>query len=68
MAKDRQAREKRHIFSDRRFHAKCANCTAYFEAEKEKDTQRYCSCGNLLAWNDNAKLRGLEGKRVCKKS
>ena len=49
----------------KRFFADCAKCSASHEAELYEDTQKYCSCGELLTWNDKENLKTLEGARIC---
>lgn len=47
----------------KRFYADCSNCSASFEADIYEDTQSSCSCGTKLTWNNQEKLKTLEGKR-----
>ena len=56
-------RRKKPMDQRKRFFADCPNCTASFEAEKEIDTQKRCSCGQLLTWNDQDRLKTFYGKR-----
>ena len=64
MAKAKKQQQER---VTKRFEAECCNCTARFEADKYNDTQKFCSCGNLLTWNDHDKAKTLEGVRECKR-
>ncbi|WP_201335145.1 MULTISPECIES: hypothetical protein [unclassified Nitratiruptor] len=57
MAKKKQERIRKRFFAD------CYNCTASFEAERYEDTQKHCSCGVKLTWNDSHKLKSVEGVR-----
>jgi len=54
---------KKTLDSRKRFFADCSNCTASFDADRREDTQKRCSCGSLLAWNDKDDLKNLEGVR-----
>ncbi len=54
---------KRLMSSRKRYWADCSKCSASFDADKVEDTQKRCSCGSLLAWNDGEKLKTLEGQR-----
>ncbi|WP_201338293.1 MULTISPECIES: hypothetical protein [unclassified Nitratiruptor] len=57
-------REKKHVFSDKRYFADCTGCGMRYENEKRENTlRRCCACGTYLTWNDAKELRTIEGVR-----
>ena len=62
MAKQKE-REKKHVFSDKRFFADCTECGMRFENDRHESTVKRCCCGALLTWNDAKELRTVEGAK-----
>ena len=56
-------KSKKSLTVRKRFWADCCRCTASFDADRLQDTQKRCSCGEVLTWNDNEKLKTLKGER-----